>query len=128
MDAGLWRITGLGWAEGEAVAVSGLKSCVNPGIALDNVFIPRPLLVLVPPSDDRIGAPVTGAVPDDVVGLESAPAIDRDVVAVVVVIADAAGAAVLDVVAFTAVASLLCTCVMAPSLTGDVVLSVEESV
>ena len=42
MDAGFRAITGVNGAEDETVDVVGVSSWVNPGIAEDNFFIPRP--------------------------------------------------------------------------------------
>ena len=110
MDAGFRPMTGVNGAEDETVDVVGVSSWVNPGIAEDNFFIPRPL-VEVPPELDEPGTatPARDDVPDNVeeVGLDIAPASEKDVVDVVVVIDDFAGATVLDVVGLRAVASLL---------------------
>jgi hypothetical protein len=110
MDAGFRAITGVTGAEDETVDVVGLSSWVNPGIAADNFFIPRPS-VEFPPALDEPGTatPDRDDGPDNVeeVGLDRAPANEKDVVGVVVVIDDFAGAAVLDVAALRAVASLL---------------------
>ena len=110
MDAGFRAITGVTGAEGDTVDVVGVSSWVKAGIEADNFFIPRPLVEfplrwmnlaqLQPDRDDG---------PDNVeeAGLDRAPASERDVVGVVVVIVDFAGATVLDVVELRAVASLL---------------------
>jgi len=110
MDAGFRAITGVTDAEGETVAVVGVSNWVNPGIAADNFFIPRPSAEFPPALDE----PGTATVdrddgPDNVeeAGLDRAPASERDVVDVVVVIDDFAGATVLDVAELWAVVSLL---------------------
>ena len=108
MDAGFRPITGVTGAEGETVDVVGVSSWVNPGIAADNFFIPRPSMEF-PPALDEPGTatPDRDEGPDNVeeVGLDRAPASERDVVGVVVVIDDFAGAMVLDVAELRAVAS-----------------------
>ena len=110
MDAGFRAITGVNGAEDETVDVVGVSSWVNPGIAEDNFFIPRPL-VEFPPALDEPGTATADRDdgPDSVgeAGLDSAPASERDVVGVVVVIVDFVGATVLDVAELRAVASLL---------------------
>ena len=110
MDAGFRPMTGVAGAEDETVDVVGVSSWVNPGIAEDNVFIPRPL-VEVPPELDEPGTatPARDDGPDNVeeVGLDRAPASEKDDVDVAVVMDDFAGAAVLDVVELRAVASVL---------------------
>ena len=110
MDAGFRAITGVTGAEGDTVDVVGVSSWVNPGIAEDNFFIPRPSMEF-PPALDEPGAatPDRDDVPDNVeeAGLDRAPASEKDVVGVVVVIDDFAGATVLDVAEPRAVASLL---------------------
>jgi len=108
----LRAITGVNGAEAETVAVVGVSSWVNSGIAEDSFFIPRPLLEFPPPLDEPGTAIAdTGEEPDAVeeVGLERAPATERDVAGVVVVIDDFAGATLLDIAEFRTVASLLCT-------------------
>ena len=111
--AGLRTITGVNGAEGvegETVAVVGARSCVNPGIAADSVFIPRPLLEFPPLLDEPGTATLERAdEPDNVeeVGLETAPTAEMDVVDVVVVMDDFTGATVVDVAEFRTVASLL---------------------
>ena len=111
MDAGFRAITGVTGAEGETVDVVGVSSCVNSGIAADNFFIPRPF-VEFPPALDEPGTATADRDdgPDNVeeVGLDRAPPSEKDVVDVVVVIDDFAGARVLDVAELRAVASLLC--------------------
>ena len=108
MDAGFRPMTGVNGAEDETVDVVGVSSWVNPGIAADNFFIPRPSMEF-PPALDEPGTatPDRDEGPDNVeeVGLDRAPASERDVVGVVVVIDDFAGAMVLDVAELRAVAS-----------------------
>ena len=110
MDAGFRAITGVTGAEGDTVDVVGVSSSVNPGIATDNFFIPRPF-VEFPPSVDEPGTATADRDddPDNVeeAGLDRAPASETDVVGVVVVIDDLAGATVLDGAELRAVASLL---------------------
>ncbi len=108
MDAGFRAITGVTGAEDETVDVVGVNSWVNPGIAEDNFFIPRPS-VEFPPALDEPGTASPDNGPDNVeeAGLDRAPANEKDVVGVVVVIDDFAGATVLDVAELRAVASLL---------------------
>ena len=110
MDAGFRAITWVTGAEGDTVDVVGVSSSVNPGIAADNFFIPRPLVEFPPAFDepgtatfDRDDGPDSG----EEAGLERAPASETDVVGVVVVIDDFAGATVLEVAELWVVASLL---------------------
>ena len=110
MDAGFRAITGVTGAEGGAtVDVVGVSSWVNPGIAADNCFIPRPL-VEFPPALDEPGTATADRddEPDNVeeTGLDRAPASERDVVGVVVVRDEFAGATVLDVAELRPVAPL----------------------
>ena len=110
MDAGFRPMTGVAGAEGETVDVVGVSSWVNPGIAADNFFIPRPLAEFPPALDEPDTAtPARDDVPANVeeVGLDRAPASEKDDVDVVVVMDDFTGAMVLDVVGLRAVASLL---------------------
>ena len=109
MDAGFRPMTGVNGAEDETVDVVGVSSWVNPGIAADNFFIPRPLVESLTPDEPDTATPARDDVPDNVeeVGLDRAPASEKDVVDVVVVIDDFTGAMVLDVVGLRAVASLL---------------------
>ena len=110
MDAGFRAITGVTGAEVDTVDVVGVSSWVNPGIAADNFFIPRPL-VEFPPALDEPGTATADRddAPDNVeeAGLDRAPASERDVVGVVVAIDDFTGATVFDVAELRAVASLL---------------------
>ena len=109
-DAGFRAITGVSGAEDDTVDVVGVSSSLNPGIAADNFFIPRPLEEF-PPALDEPGTatPDRDDGPDSVeeAGLDRAPASEPDVVGVVVVIDDFAGATVLDVAELRGVASLL---------------------
>ena len=110
MDAGFRAMTGVNGAEDETVDVVGVSSWVNPGIVADNFFNPRPLVESTPALDEPDTAtPDRGDGPDNVDedGLDRAPASEKDVVDVVVVIDDFTGAMVLDVVGLRAVASLL---------------------
>jgi hypothetical protein len=109
MDAGFRPMTGVNGAEDETVDVVGVSSWVNPGIAADNFFIPRPLVESPTADEPDTATPARDDVPDNVeeVGLDRAPASEKDVVDVVVVIDDFTGAMVLDVVGLSAVASLL---------------------
>ena len=110
MDAGFRAITGVNGAEDETVDVVGVSSWVNPGIQADSFFIPRPF-VEFPPALDEPGTATAdrddrpGNVEE--VGLDRAPASEKDVVDVVVVIEDFAGALVLELVGLRVVASLL---------------------
>jgi hypothetical protein len=105
IEAGFRAMLGV---EGGTAAVGGDSSWARPGIAADNVFIPRPLAEL-PPLLVEPGAatPATGDVLDkvDEVGLERAPASESDVVGVVTVLDAFAGTTVLDPVEFNDVAS-----------------------
>jgi hypothetical protein len=68
-------------------------------MAVDSVFIPRPVDELLPPELDELGAATADsepAVPD--VGLESAPASDSDVVGAVVLVEVFAGATAVELV------------------------------
>ena len=109
MDAGFRPMTGVNGAEDETVDVVGVCSWGNPGIAADNFFIPRPLVESLTADEPDTATPARDDVPDNVeeVGLDRAPASEKDVVDVVVVIDDFTGAMVLDVVGLRAVASLL---------------------
>ena len=112
MDAGFRAIAGVNGVEDVTVDVVGVSSWVNPGIEADNFFIPRPLLEPLPPLEEPgTATPDREAEPEDVeeIGLERAPASEKDVVDVVVAIEDFAGAIVLEVVGLRAVASLLWT-------------------
>jgi hypothetical protein len=70
-------------------------------MAADSVFIPRPLAE-PPPEVDELAAATADSEPEDVldVGLESAPASGRDVVAAVAVLDIFAGAVVPEAVEF----------------------------
>ena len=73
---------------------------MSPGIALDSVFIPRPVDELPPPELDELGAATADSEPEAVpdVGLESAPASDSDVVGAVVLVEVFAGATAVELV------------------------------
>lgn len=110
MEAGLRAITGVNGAEGVTVSVGGVSSWVNPGIAEDNFFIPRPFVEFPPPLDepgtataDRGDDPGSA----DEVGLDRAPATERDVVDVVIVADDFGRTTALDVPELSTVVSLL---------------------
>ena len=97
-------------------------------MAVDSVFMARPLVVDFPPEVDELEA-ATPARPDaldnvDVVGLESAPASESDVVGVVVVVDDFVGAIPLEVPDVDDVESLLW--VVVPSTEVVAALSVVE--
>ena len=68
-------------------------------MAVDSVFIPRPVDEL-PPPEDELGAAIAESEPEDVpdVGLESAPASDSEVVGAVVVVDVFAGAMAVELV------------------------------
>lgn len=89
--------------EAVVVVVVGVSSWVSPGIAVESVFIPRPLVELPPELlEPDAATPDSGTAPEDVpdVGLESAPANDNEVAGAVVVVDVLAGATVLEVVEF----------------------------
>jgi hypothetical protein len=114
IEAGFRAMTGIvgaGVGAGAGAAdVVGVSSWVRPGIAVDSVFIPRPLALEFPPLLDEPGAatPAMGegldAVEED--ELERAPASESDAAGVVEVVDDCAGATALDAVEFNDVASL----------------------
>ena len=90
--------------------VVGVSNWVRPGMAVERVFIPRPPFEFPPALDDPGAAtPAMGDGLDDVdeVGLERAPASESDVVGVVMVEEDFAGAMALVAVGFSGVESLL---------------------
>lgn len=92
------------------VVVAAVSKSVRPGMAVDSLVIPRPPLEFLPLADDPGAATAdTGADPDerDVVGLETAPAKDRDVAGAVVVVDVDFGATAVDAVEVRAVESLL---------------------
>ena len=116
MDAGLRPMTGVEGVE-EVIVVEevdvGSSNWVRPGMAVDSLFIPRPPLEFpeFPPLLDEPGAATaeTGAEPDerDVVGLETAPANDRDVAGAVVVVDVGFGVTAVDAIELWAVESVL---------------------
>ena len=106
--AGLRAMTGVALVEGATVVVVvGVSIWLSPGIAVDSFSTPRPLDLLTPWLAE-LGA----ASPDrdeklddvDVVGLENAPPSETDEV---VVVLDVFAGAVLVVVDFSTVESLL---------------------
>jgi len=93
---------------GASVVVVGVSTPVRPGMAVDSLFIPRPPSDFPPLLDDPGAATAESGEPEDkdVVGLETAPANERDV-DVVVVDADVVGATAVDAVEFWTVESVL---------------------
>ena len=106
---------------GVTIGVVGVSSCVSPGIAVDSFCIPRPL-VDVPPNADEPGAamPDNGDEVEDVVvvGLERAPASERELVVVVVEVV--VGAMLLDVVPVRLVALFVWVVVELSTVVGAV--------
>ena len=110
MEAGFRPMTGVAdVVVGATVVVGDVSIWFSPGMEAESFCMPRPPDEL-PPALDEPGAatPDSADRPDDVdvVGLEKAPANDDDVVVVVVEVF-AGVSAVLDVIEFKAVESLV---------------------
>ena len=100
-------MVGVGDVVGVMVDVVGVRSWVSPGIAVERFCMPRPLVNAPPPDVDEPAAAMPDTAEEDVdlVGLERAPASDRELV--VVVIEVLVGVLVLDVVPVRIVELLL---------------------
>ena len=111
--AGLRPMTGLEAVGDACAAVAGVSIWLNPGMAVDNCCIPRPLLVLSWIDEPGAATAANGnaleGVPAEGVGLKVAPN-DSDVAAVVTDVVFV-GATVVGVLGLSAVESLLRVCV-----------------